>query len=468
MKVGTFKDGDFLNLNDRVVATSGTAILAMRGGGKSWLNAVIAEGFCRSKIPFAIVDSEGEYWTLKVGFPKVVVAGGDHMDVPISVEIAKDLGECLVKERLELILDMSDMRRSEQVQFLASFLEEVFMLETKEKMPLWVSFEEADLWIPQIGNPACKERVLDICQRGRKRGIGFSLVSQRPAIIDKTALSQAEYRFFKRFQQPQDLDAVKDYLGPFARMHELLPPLGEEQAVFYAPTLFEEPSIIQVPHRKTPHGGATPEQIAMIKPTTAVINLRERLEELMVKRKKERDSINKLQSQVKQLRHEIVAKEKEIEKLKTARVVAKMLKPELKAGELERVEAQIKEKDETILRLKQEVAQLKQLQVFGREIEFPAANLEFLEKLLVYGIDLKTGRVLGDEYSDLLLNQLTPEQRVIFIQLKKVMKPLSIIDIVQRTSLSEGKIRKSIRQLSKMKFVEVIKRGKGKTYQAKV
>jgi len=235
MKVGTFKDGDFLNLNDRVVATSGTAILAMRGGGKSWLNAVIAEGFCRSKIPFAIVDSEGEYWTLKVGFPKVVVAGGDHMDVPISVEIAKDLGECLVKERLELILDMSDMRRSEQVQFLASFLEEVFMLETKEKMPLWVSFEEADLWIPQIGNPACKERVLDICQRGRKRGIGFSLVSQRPAIIDKTALSQAEYRFFKRFQQPQDLDAVKDYLGPFARMHELLPPLGEEQAVFYAP-----------------------------------------------------------------------------------------------------------------------------------------------------------------------------------------------------------------------------------------
>ena len=469
MRIGILGNGQPAVIDDRSVATSGTAILAMRGGGKSWLNAVIAEGLCNAKMPFAIIDPEGEYWTLKIGFPKVVVAGGDHADIPLSVEIAKEIAECLVKERLELILDISDMRRNHQISFLTDFLEELFTLETKERIPLWVSFEEADIWIPQIGNPACKERVLDVCQRGRKRGLGFSLVSQRPAIVDKTALSQAEYRFFKRFQQPQDLNAVKDYLGPYEKMVEMLPSLQEKQALFYAPTLLKEPVTMDVSLRKSPHGGATPEQIAMIKPTTAILNLKERLEKLLIKKREEKDLIKTLTSQIERLREEINKKEEEIERLKTAREAAKMLTPEIRKTEWTKLEDAIKERDARIAELEEQLRRLKIQTTNSAQVSVSTPNWEFLERILVYGLDMKTGRVLGDEYADLLLNQLTPDQRIVYIQLRKARQPLRIREIGQKVTFSESKIRKTSKTLQRMRLIEATRWiGKGKYYKAKV
>ena len=216
MRIGTSINGEQIEIPANAICTAGTSILAMRGAGKSWLTALIAEGLSSEKLPFVIVDPEGEYWTLKVKFPDVIIAGGSHSDVPLQAEIATALASATIEHQLELVLDLSDTRRRDQFNFLSSFLSELFARETELRIPLWMCFEEADLWVPQTGNPECKTAVLDICQRGRKRGLGFALVSQRPATLDKTALSQAEYRFFKRFNQPQDLRAVSDYFGSFA------------------------------------------------------------------------------------------------------------------------------------------------------------------------------------------------------------------------------------------------------------
>ena len=455
MKIGLSEEGDAIDLDNKSVATSGTAILAMRGGGKSWLNALIAEELCRAKIPLAILDPEGEYWTLKVGYPQLIVAGGEHADIPLSVELAKDLAKYLVEERLELVLDLSDIRRSSQIQFLTDFLQDLFVIETKKRLPIWVSFEEADLWVPQVGNPNCKEWVLDICQRGRKRGIGFSLVSQRPAIVDKTALSQAEYRFFKRFQQPQDLSAVKDYLGPHSKLVQSLPSLSNDQALFYAPAKFEKPLAIKVSTRTTPHGGATPEQIALIKPTSKIINLKERFDKILARKKDEENLIQTLEKEITLLRKEISKKGEEIRKLKTAKDVAKILSPEIMSAKI----MLDREKNERIAYLEREIQKNKQ-QLSMKMTELPEQNLEFLEKVVVYGIDLKTGRVLGDEYSDLLLNRLSPEQRVVYLNLSEAGKSLGVSQISKNCGFSPDKARKILRQLMKMKLVETARLGK--------
>ena len=455
MEIGFFEKDKTLKLDNRSIATSGTAILAMRGAGKSWLNALIAEELCKAKIPFVMVDPEGEYWTLKVGFPQVIVAGGEHADIPISIELAKDLADYLVEERLELILDLNDMRRSGQIRFLAEFLQELFVIETKNRIPLWVSFEEADLWVPQVGNPDCKAWVLDICQRGRKRGLGFSLVSQRPAIIDKTALSQAEYRFFKRFQQPQDLSAVKDYLGPYSRSVNSLPSLNNSQALFYAPTKYEEPHLMTVSARETPHGGATPEQVAMIKPTTTILNLKKRFEEILTKKIEEKNLIESLRKDIKLLQKKVVKKEEEIEKLKTAKEVAKLLSPEIRSTKMM---SDVKERDSRIAQLEDQIRKYKQRVTLQTEQTIPL-DFEFLERIVTYGVDLKTGRVLGDEYSDLLLNRLSPEQRVIYIALKPADNPLSTFELSKNCGFSQTRTRKLLKQLVKMKLIETAGRG---------
>lgn len=430
-------------LDVKEVATSGTVILAMRGGGKSWLNAVIAEGLCEAKIPFVIVDPEGEYWTLKVSYPRVVVAGGEHSDIPLSQEIARDLANLLVEERLELVLDMSDMRRDQQVSFLADFLDELFAKETKKRIPLWVSFEEADIWVPQIGNPRCKEKVLDICQRGRKRGLGFSLVSQRPAILDKTALSQAGYRFFKRFQQPQDLDAVRDHLGPYAKLVSKLPSLRDEEALFYAPMSAAEPLLITVASRKSPHGGATPEQIAQIKPTTKIIGLRKKIEKLLKAKKEEMNIIEKLKRENEILREELKRKEEELRKMIEAFDIAKIIAPSLVEGLSKKI--------------------FERAEKMRNQAEINLTNLSpIIEPVRVYGIDIRSGRVIGDEKADFLLNNLTPIQRRVYLILQRTDTPLSVAEISLRAGISLSKTREILKSFKKRRIIRQMKGYRGR------
>jgi hypothetical protein len=52
----------------------------------------------------------------------------------------------------------------------------------------------------------------NLIRRGRFRGIGNTLVSQRPAVINKNLLSQVGTMFFLQMIAPQDLDAVGSWL----------------------------------------------------------------------------------------------------------------------------------------------------------------------------------------------------------------------------------------------------------------
>ena len=448
MLVGTDALGGRVELQAKDVATSGTAILAMRGAGKSWLNAVLAEGLAAARLPFVIVDPEGEYWTLKVQFPGVVVAGGDHADVPLALEIAETLAQVALEERLELVLDLSDLRREQQVQFLARFLEELFFRETEMRIPFWVSLEEADLWVPQTGNPPCKVPVLDVCQRGRKRGLGFALVSQRPATIDKTALSQAEYRFFKRFQQPHDLRAVAEYLGAFSDRTKILPALAVEETLLYAPARWKRPLKLRVAPRSTPHGGATPGQLALIKPTTTILSLRRRLEELLSHRRREQSQIEQLQNRIRELENQLAEKEEELRKLRLASDVASLLAqsaaPPAEGG---------KEKERSR-------TGTPQLQIFEGEALPPAEapgvlvvsrlppllaemlSREAVEPLGPVGVDVRTGLVLGSELAHLLLNRLAPEERVLLLALRRSDRPMAAKELARQTGFSLSKTRR--------------------------
>lgn len=462
MHIGQTALGNDVEVPVEDFTTAGTAILAMRGAGKSWLSGVLAEQLSKERIPFVIVDPEGEYWTLRVRFSNVIIAGGEHADIPLEGEIAEILGRSVVEDHLQLVLDLSDMRRNEQREFLNRFLSELFAKGTELKIPIWICFEEADIWVPQSGNPICKTAVLDICQRGRKRGIGFALVSQRPSIVDKTALSQAEFRFFKRFQQPHDLRAVKDYLGSYSDMADTLPSLSVQEALLYAPTISESPTRIQVADRICPHGGATPDQVAKITPSTTTLDLREKLSKYIATRKRELDEMQKRDAIIEELKGKVSQLEEALEKAKLATDVAEILA----------------ESGAEISKVHSESEDSAHLQKRGRPEDGALIPSDQTDSLLIegksivrlgrIGINSKTGVVIGSNLAETLLNRIEPEERVVFLTLQGMARPASASEIAEQVSFGTRKTRSLCKSLTGKGLLRKAGRNRrGKLYATK-
>jgi len=126
--------------------------------------------------------------------------------------VARVVVEC---RPLPFILDLSLMTPAEQHGFVADFAEELYL---KNRTALHVFVDEADIFAPQKLDKASRQHgrcltVMDnLIRRGRFRGIGNTLVSQRPAVINKNLLSQVGTMFFLQMIAPQDLDAVESWL----------------------------------------------------------------------------------------------------------------------------------------------------------------------------------------------------------------------------------------------------------------
>jgi hypothetical protein len=90
-----------------------------------------------------------------------------------------------------------------------------------------------------------------VVRRGRKRGIGFILASQRSAEIDKRAISSAQWKFLHLQNQPNDLDVYHDFGVDKAVAQSLAP----GQAFVLGPSV---KGIHQLRKRNSPDNAKTP------------------------------------------------------------------------------------------------------------------------------------------------------------------------------------------------------------------
>ena len=118
------------------------------------------------------------------------------------------------------ILDLSGVPSSVLVRLIGSILRIVYkaLFWSREKTEgrvlrtLLVVMEEAHRYVsPESGNVAA-DIVKRIAKEGRKYGVGAMLVSQRPAEIDETVLSQCGTLIALRLTNPADRARVKGAL----------------------------------------------------------------------------------------------------------------------------------------------------------------------------------------------------------------------------------------------------------------
>ena len=319
------------------LATKGQAILATRGAGKSYLAAMEAEQLIEAGYPVLILDVVGEYWSLKAEYP-VVVFGGTHVDVPLDPHIGAEIARTVLDKRLQTVVDLTGMRRADQPFFIADLCTELYEYGLKVKRPVWLLIEEAQNFIPQVGNPACKRPILDLVEMGRHAGIGYCLVSHRSATIDKTALGLCDIVIFKRLTLPHDLTVVRDFLKgkdpEFVDTVKELPGLSNNEALIYYPVELEEPIKFRVAHRKTPHAAETPtlelEEITAVPEVSALSQeLTAYFQQLIQKKVATRDETGELKARVEELQKELDSREQRISQLEHDMELAQRFKIEI-------------------------------------------------------------------------------------------------------------------------------------------
>ncbi len=204
------------------------AILAKRGAGKTYTAAVLVEEMMGAGLPVVIVDPVGVWWGLRSsadgtsdGLP-VVIFGGDHADLPLAETAGVLLADLVVDERVPAVLDLSALSKSASKRFMTDFAERLYH---RNRDPLHLVLDEADALAPQRTDPG-GQRLLgaieDLVRRGRARGIGLSMISQRPAVLNKDILTQAEVLIALRMTGPRDVAAIDEWV----RLHA-----EEDQAI---------------------------------------------------------------------------------------------------------------------------------------------------------------------------------------------------------------------------------------------
>jgi DNA helicase HerA-like ATPase len=197
----------------RPIAFVGTVGSGKTFAAKGTLERPLAQG---SRV--CIVDPTGAWWGLKssadgksAGFP-VVVFGGDHADVPIDDRAGAALGELVAKGALQCVVDVSGMTMGGRVRFMTEFQEALYH---HNRATLYLVYDEADMFAPQRPMPdqtVMLNRAEQIVRRGRIKGLRVMMITQRPAELHKSVLSQAGTLVALKLTSPQDRKAIGEWI----------------------------------------------------------------------------------------------------------------------------------------------------------------------------------------------------------------------------------------------------------------
>ncbi|MEB3825285.1 MAG: ATP-binding protein, partial [Desulfurococcales archaeon] len=235
------------------------AVLGVRGSGKTNTAAVFVEELLSKGVPVIVLDIDGEYWTLRESYDVLIVSADENADILLNISDsgqASRLAKALLDTYVPAVIDLSEFIIDEYSEYLVAFLEEVWRSSKLYRRPLFLVIEEAHEFIPQGYSGPVKDVLVRIALRGRKRGLGLLMVSQRSAKVDKDVLSQAEYYVLHKVMHPADLRVYKELLPLNPKdIESVVPKLGVGEALFYDGLGVRK---VKVRKRRTFHIGYTP------------------------------------------------------------------------------------------------------------------------------------------------------------------------------------------------------------------
>lgn len=226
------------------------AFIGTSGSGKTYNAGSAIERIIASGARAVIVDPLGVWWGLRLtaeGKPSrfnVPIFGGGHGDLPLNENAGKLIGETVAGMAESCIVDLSALATKEaERRFMLSFLESWYR--NTSGNPVHAIFDEADMWAPQQtgkgAGPQLQALMEQIVRRGRVKGFIPWLITQRPAVLSKDVLSQADGIVTFKLTSSQDRKAVGDWVkgqadeGQWDRIWASLPTMNQGEGVVWVP-----------------------------------------------------------------------------------------------------------------------------------------------------------------------------------------------------------------------------------------
>lgn len=268
------------------------AFVGTSGSGKTYAAGTAVERLLKTGAKVVVVDPLGVWYGLRVhsdgktaAFP-VVIFGGQHADIPLTEHGGAIIGETVAGMAESCIVSLSDFpTKAAERRFMLAFLERLYRKATGE--PFHLVFDEADLWAPQKSSePQLQNLMEQIVRRGRVKGFIPWLITQRPAVLSKDVLSQADGLVAMKLTSSQDRDALGAWIEGQAdkseekRIKARLAQLSRGEAVVWIPgrSILNEakfPEKVTFDSSSTPKRGET-KRAATLKPID-IGKVRERL-----------------------------------------------------------------------------------------------------------------------------------------------------------------------------------------------
>lgn len=250
------------------------AILGVRGTGKTNTGVVLAEELLSAGQQVVILDPVDVWWGLKSGkssgpgFP-IPVIGGEHGDIPLEAKSGELIADFVVDQRASVIISVRHLSMNEQRRFATDFGKRLYDRKGPAEMrdPMMLIVDEADEFAPQRvphGAEAMLGAYDRLVRRGRSSGIGVTLISQRPQVMNKDLLTQMEVLVAHRVIHKLDRKALEEWVAAHdAQGHgpeflRTLSTLNRGEAWLWSPYFLDVFKRIQIRARQTFDSSATP------------------------------------------------------------------------------------------------------------------------------------------------------------------------------------------------------------------
>lgn len=276
-----FEISDSLRLPLNAV-TEAFGVIGVRGSGKTTTARVLVEEMLSFGCRSVVIDPLGAWWGLRssasgtdFGFD-VLVLGGEHGDVPLTPGSGSLIADLVIEHQQSFVLDLSDMRKADQRRFMLAFCDTLYH---RNREPLHLVVDECDLYVPQripSGQEPLVGAMEDIVRRGRIKGLGITLISQRPASVNKDVLSQVSVLVAHRLVGSHDRKALDVWVEAQADpeqskiMMGSIAKLGVGEAWVWSPHFLNVFDRVKVRKPRTYDSSATPQAGARARTPSAI------------------------------------------------------------------------------------------------------------------------------------------------------------------------------------------------------
>lgn len=254
-----------VTFNPAELASQGNAILGIRDSGKSYTATWLAEQLLDAGIPIVAFDPIGIWRFLRVpgagaGY-QVVVAGGEHGDLPLTPQSAAEIVRAAMRENVSLVIDLYSMELSKaDWKRIVEACVRVLLYENRAHGLRHIFIEEAAEFCPQRVGPDQGRVYAEIEKLARMGGnalLGYTLINQRAEEVNKAVLELCDCLFLHRQKGRNSLTALSKWLdiadakGAKGIMQSL-PQLTQGQCWIWAAGT-DRPTLVKVPTKRSFH-----------------------------------------------------------------------------------------------------------------------------------------------------------------------------------------------------------------------